>query len=310
MGAPGTCVTIHSQDCCTDISGAPAAATKAPRAQVCIPLTAPGPRTKPPRKGQPGSVISQPDTPHRPDTASSWGDPRPTSCLSGWPFKSSWLKLLSHMLSQGTSTFESPQAWQRTSSRSELETSRKPPVPWWAIDKIAPGQLRGEEPSRVLSTPPRGTGKGTASRKPLPKPGEQGSMWPPRLYVAQTMQTATSSLETLQAPHGLFSQPSKLPGHQQGSGLTSSSWPWSRPTHRWICNGCSCLQSGRHRQARAGHSRRGSWGPRHRASGVWSHHCPISLPSTIRLKPKLATHPPLTATPQGLLENTKPSRMS
>lgn len=30
-------------------------------------------------------------------------------------------------------------------------------------------------------------------------------------------------------------------------GLTSSSWPWSHPTHLWTCIGCSCPQSGKQR---------------------------------------------------------------
>lgn len=30
-------------------------------------------------------------------------------------------------------------------------------------------------------------------------------------------------------------------------GLTSSSWPWSHPTHLWTCSGCSCPQSGKQR---------------------------------------------------------------
>lgn len=32
-----------------------------------------------------------------------------------------------------------------------------------------------------------------------------------------------------------------------GMGLTSSSWPWSHPTHLWTCSGCSCPQSGKQR---------------------------------------------------------------
>lgn len=80
----------------------------------------------------------------------------------------------------------------------------------------------------------------------------------PRASTASKMSAAHCPQQFwsgLESPESMEAQDAPLahsrgwrgPLEPAGLGLTSSSWPWSRPIHLWTCSGCSCPQSGKQR---------------------------------------------------------------